>query len=420
MPIERPGDLEPIDVAVIGAGLGGTAAASLIARAGHSVALIDSHAVFPQEFRAEKLGGAHWALFERLGLAEAARPALTGIGSIDIHRPGARPLRRVADEYGFAYSDLVNALRAGLPPGARVQVGRVEALETGPDRQLVTLADGRRIAARLVVVATGLGDSVRRKAGIGRVMSRSGHSLSLGFFLDRRAAAYPFESLAWYGRGPSDRTAYLTLFPVGDAMRANLFVYREAGEDWTRAFRREPAPTLGALLPGIEPACGGLGIAGRVQVRPIDLTVSEGYRRDGVVLLGDAFCTTCPAPGVGVRRVLTDVERLAQVHLPGWLASPGMDAVKIGAFYDDPVKRASDAAAIRASVFSRAMAVEPGPLWTARRLRNGWVRRAASLFGTRIAEVLPDWPPTMMGPDKSFAGLSHEGALSGGTNDPRP
>ncbi|WP_342151926.1 NAD(P)/FAD-dependent oxidoreductase [Methylorubrum sp. SB2] len=416
MPIEQHGDLEPIDVAVIGAGLGGTAAATLIARAGHSVALIDSHAVFPQEFRAEKLGGAHWALFERLGLAEAARPALTPISSIDIHRPGARPVRRFADEYGFAYSDLVNALRAGLLPGAAVQIGRVEALETGPERQVVTLADGRRLAARLVVIATGLGDSVRRKAGIGRVVRRPGHSLSLGFFLDRRAAAYPFESLAWYGRGPCDRTAYLTLFPVGEGMRANLFVYRGANEDWTRAFRREPARTLAALLPGIEAACGGLGIDGRVQVRPIDLTISQEYRRDGVVLLGDAFCTTCPAPGVGVRRVLTDVERLVQGHLPGWLATPGMGADKIGAFYDDPVKRGSDAAAIRASLFSRAMAVEPGPVWAVRRLRNGWVRRAASLFGTRIADALPE-APTMMG---SFAGLSHEGVLSGGTTDPRP
>lgn len=415
MPIEA----EHVDVAVIGAGLGGTAAASLIARGGHSVALIDSHAVFPQEFRAEKLGGAHWALFEGLGLAEAARPALTGIGSIDIHRPGARPVRRAADEYGFAYSDLVNALRAALPREAALRVGRVDALETGPERQTLGLADGRRIAARLVVIATGLGDSVRRKAGIGRVMSRAGHSLSLGFFLDRRADAYPFESLAWYGRGPSDRTAYLTLFPVGEAMRANLFVYREANEDWTRAFRREPAKELAALLPGIEAACGGLGIDGRVQVRPIDLTLSDDYRRDGVVLLGDAFCTTCPAPGVGVRRVLTDVERLCRVHLPGWLATPGMETAKIAAFYDDPVKRASDAAAIRASGFSRAMAVEPGPLWAARRLRNGWVRRAASLFGTRITAALPDWSPTMMSSEKSFAGLSHRGALSGGTNDHR-
>lgn len=416
MAIEQPGDLESVDVAVIGAGLGGTAAAALIARAGHGVALIDSHAVFPQEFRAEKLGGAHWALFQRLGLAEAARPALTVIGSIDIHRPGARPVRRGADEYGFAYSDLVNALRAGLPPGAAVRVGRVEALETGPERQVVTLADGRRIVTRLVVIATGLGDSVRRKAGIDRVVTRAAHSLSLGFFLDRPAAAYPFESLAWYGRGPADRTAYLTLFPVGDAMRANLFVYREANADWTRAFRRDPAPTLAALLPGIEAACGGLGVAGRVQVRPIDLTVSEHHRRDGVVLLGDAFCTTCPAPGVGVRRVMTDVERLCRVHLPDWLATPGVTAEKIGAFYDDPVKRASDAAALRASQFSRAMAVEPGLLWAARRLRNGWVRRAAALFGTRIADALPDGSPTMIG---RFAGLSHEGALSGRTTDQR-
>ena len=65
---------------------------------------------------------------------------------------------------------------------------------------------------------------------------------------------------------------------------------------------------------------------------------------------------------------------------------------------------------------TRAMAVELGPLWAARRLRNGWVRRAAALFGTRIADALPDGSPTMIG---RFAGLSHEGALSGRTTDQR-
>ncbi|WP_232631232.1 FAD-dependent oxidoreductase [Methylobacterium sp. Leaf118] len=378
------GETLRVDVAVIGAGLGGTAVASVVARAGYGVALVDSHALHPPEFRAEKLGGDHWALFERLGLAPAARPALTPIQSIDIHRPGTRPVRRRAPEYGFVYSDLVNALRAGRPPGIAVRVGRVDALETGPARQVVTLADGARIEARLVVIATGLGDAVRRLAGIARTETHKAHSLSLGFFLDRPAATYPFESLAWYGRGPSDRTAYLTLFPVSGAMRANLFVYRAAGEAWTRAFRTDPAPTLAALLPGLERVCGGLGVAGRVQVRPIDLTLSEGHQCDGVVLIGDAFCTTCPAPGVGVRRVLTDAERLCRVHLPGWLATPGMGADKIAAFYDDPVKRACDADAIRASLFARAMAVEPGPVWAVRRLRNGLVRRAAALFGQGV------------------------------------
>ena len=61
-------------------------------------------------------------------------------------------------------------------------------------------------------------------------------------------------------------------------------------------------------------------------------------RQAGVVLVGDAFATSCPAAGTGTGKVFTDVERLCNVHIPRWLATPGMGADKIAAFYDDPVK----------------------------------------------------------------------------------
>ncbi len=44
----------------------------------------------------------------------------------------------------------------------------------------------------------------------------------------------------------------------------------------------------------------------------------------------------------GARKVLTDIERLCNMHIPRWLASSGMDEAKIAAFYEDPVKRACD------------------------------------------------------------------------------
>lgn len=55
-PTGAAGETPRVDVVVIGAGLGGTAAATVIARAGYRVALVESHAVHPPKFRAEKLG----------------------------------------------------------------------------------------------------------------------------------------------------------------------------------------------------------------------------------------------------------------------------------------------------------------------------------------------------------------------------
>src|SRR4029079_16480676 len=101
-------------------------------------------------------------------------------------------------------------------------------------------------------------------------------------------------------------------------------------------------------------------IAGPVEVRQINLTTTQGHRRDGVVFIGDAFWTTCPTPGVGIERVMTDVDRLHSVHIPRWLENQGMAADKICAFYDDPVKIASDENGMRVSYYAKEITTGTG------------------------------------------------------------
>lgn len=48
-------------------------------------------------------------------------------------------------------------------------VGKVAEILTSPDRQRVVLADGSVIDARLLVVATGHSEAVRRAVGVERV-----------------------------------------------------------------------------------------------------------------------------------------------------------------------------------------------------------------------------------------------------------
>ena len=126
-------------------------------------------------------------------------------------------------------------------------------------------------------------------------------------------------------------------------MRANLFAYRACDDPWLREMRRAPAATLNASMPRLRRITGEFAVAGDVKIRPADLYVTQGHRQAGVVLVGDAFETTCPVTGTGTDKVFTDVERLCNVHIPAWLASDGMDESKIAAFYDDPVKNACDA-----------------------------------------------------------------------------
>ena len=173
--------------------------------------------------------------------------------------------------------------------------------------------------------------------------------------------------MSYYPERATDRMAYLTLFPIGSAMRANLMVYREMTDPWLRELRQAPEATLHALMPNLQRLTGDFVVSSQIKIRPADLYVTEGHRQPGLVLVGDAFATSCPAAGTGSDKVFTDVERLCNVHIPNWLATEGMDEVKIAEFYDDPVKTACDAWSTAKAYDLRSLSIENGLQWRARR-----------------------------------------------------
>jgi len=364
-----------VDVAIIGAGMAGTTLATLLGNAGRKVALIDPHRVHHDEFRAEKIGMQQMELFKKLGLDKMLMPLVTPFTDIHVFRLGQFFACEKKWEYAFSYGALINGLRDALPPQVPLTVGKVTEVSTGPDRQRLVLADGSVINARLLVVATGYSEAVRRAIGVERIELSKAHSLSMGFDLAISPREFAYQSINCFGKRAKDRVAYITIFPIGNKMRANMFVYRTVAEQWTRDFRANPQKMLCELMPEISARCGNFEVASPVEVRQVNLTTTAGHRRDGVVFIGDAFWTTCPTPGVGIGRVMIDVDQLHSVHIPRWLETPGMAADKISTFYDDPVKVASDEGGMRASIYAKRITTETGLEWRARRLRNNTARR---------------------------------------------
>jgi 2-polyprenyl-6-methoxyphenol hydroxylase-like FAD-dependent oxidoreductase len=293
------------DIVIVGGGLAGSSAAAMLGRAGCGVTLVDPHAVYPPDFRAEKIDGGQARILARTGLADAVLRAATHDGACWVARRGRLIDKRPGDQYGIRYDTLVNTIRRAIPANVGFVCGKVAGIATGAERQTVTLSNGDTIAARLVVVANGLNRGLRERLGLHTRELSKCHSIMLGFDfvpknrVEQRGA---FPALTWYGERPADRTAYLTLFPIGATMRANLCVYRAVDDPWLRAFRAAPRDTLMALLPGLARITGRFEIHGDVQIRPADLTVTTGVRRDGIVLIGDAFATSCPAAGTGHRQ----------------------------------------------------------------------------------------------------------------------
>ena len=154
---------------------------------------------------------------------------------------------------------------------------------------------------------------------------------------------FPFPALTYFAESPADRMAYITLFPIGATMRANLFGYRDLHDPWLKQLRNAPRETLYAMWPGLRPLMGDFTVPEFVKIRPVDLYVTKAIASPAWCWSATRSRTSCPAAGTGARKVLVDVERLCNVHIPRWLETPGMGAEKIAAFYDDPVKQASDA-----------------------------------------------------------------------------
>ncbi len=360
------------DIAIVGGGLAGSTTAAMLGRAGISAILIDPHPVYPPDFRVEKLSGPEQiGRFRKTGIADATLQAARYDGENWIARFGYLLDKRPIQQYGIMYDTLVNAIRAQISGDIESIFSKVISVSAGPERQKVVLSNGEEISARLVVLANGLNVGLRHQLGIERRIVSACHSISLGFDLvPVGRATFDFPALTYFSERTSDRIPYLSLFPVGSRMRGNLFTYRQTDDSWLQQMRRAPAQTLKASLPRLCRITGDFEIAGDIKIRPADLYVSTGHRQPGLVLVGDAFETSCPVAGTGTDKVFTDVERLCNVHIPNWLATDGMDETKIAAFYDDPVKTACDAWSSAKAYSFRSVSIDNGLYWKAQR----WAR----------------------------------------------
>jgi 2-polyprenyl-6-methoxyphenol hydroxylase-like FAD-dependent oxidoreductase len=372
------------DIAIAGGGLAGSLAAAMLGRAGFSVVLIDPHSVYPPDFRCEKLDGAQSRVLRKTGIADAVLRAATFDGQTWVARFGRLLEKRPGDQHGIMYDTLVNAIRAQIPASVDFILDKVMDVAVSDDRQTVTLAKGEPISARLVVVANGLNIGLRHRLGMEKQELSKNHSIMLGFDLvPAGRPTFSFPGMTYYAEHPRDRTAYVTLFPIGDTMRANLSCYREMDDPWLREFRHAPRETLHGLMPNLQKIIGDFDVAGPVKIRPVDLYVTTGLDKPGVVLVGDAFATSCPGAGTGAGKALVDVERLCNAHVPRWLATPGMGADKIAAYYADPVKQAYDQFAITKAFWLKSMSIDTGITWGARR----WMRFIARFVLGKLREA---------------------------------
>ncbi|MGY3440165.1 MULTISPECIES: FAD-dependent monooxygenase [unclassified Bradyrhizobium] len=381
-------DIVETDVAIVGAGLAGSLARAVLARAGYRVVLIDKRSIPPDEFRVEKIAGRQVDIFRRLGFIDDVEEVASPYDRVLNIRGGRLVDIGVGRSYGVSYADLVNMARSLTPDASTFLLDQVTNVSCSADRQQLTLASGKRVVSRLVILATGMASALGYNLGMRRQVIAARHSVTFGFMIARPDhAPFGFDALTCYGKEAADGVDYLSLFPMSGGMRANLFMFRDPTDPIMRELRRDTRRTLLRLMPGLERYLGDFQIVGQVQNWVMDLSVTEGHLQPGVVLIGDAFQTNCPAAGTGVSRLLVDVERLCTEYVPRWLETDGMGTEKIAQFYADRDKLAADRHSLQSARFRQALTSSTDVRWAMQRKLH-FLRR---MITHRVDRIYPGW-----------------------------
>jgi 2-polyprenyl-6-methoxyphenol hydroxylase-like FAD-dependent oxidoreductase len=360
------------DVIVVGAGLTGALTAMLLARQGVHVVLLDRTTQYPPRFKAEKLEPDQIEMLRELGQMERLLPWTGHIQNIWEAQNGRVIRVREREQYGIFYQDMVNGIRAALPPEVKFRLGSVQEIGYSGESRSVTLDNGKEYRARLVVLATGTESPLHSRLGMTKRPIPQVPSDALGFTIESTGGSFPFDAATYYPDDCGEKLAYLSLFRIGKAMRANLFAFWSGNEMGTRNFLRTPQSELHRMLPKLADVTGKFEVVSRVEAWRTQLYRMEGHLQPGLVLLADAFQNVCPTTGLGVSKVLTDVEVFCSECAPHWLSTPGMGVDKIASFYQTPRKMRVDELSVMDAWRNRQLALNRSLAWHARRARRRW------------------------------------------------
>jgi len=358
------------DIIVVGAGLAGSTAAAVLGQQGWRVLLVDPRPSCPPVFKAEKIEPEQAASLRKFGLLSHIAPQAVRIREVRTYYNGRLFRTTAIEQYGLYYCDMVNAMRAHLPASVEFKLGRVVQIVNSPELQRVKLDRDEECTCRLVVLASGLSAEIQSSLRLRRTIIQKNQSVAIAFTIARRdGLPFLFDAVTYYPTSCADSLDYLTLFPIGQTMRANLFAFRNATDPWVRQFTSEPGQMLERCLPKLSRTIGEYRVASKVESSRIDLYRTEGDPPPGVVLIGDASQNVCPSTAMGLSKVFTDVDVLCSECIPLWFGSPGMDSDKVMSFCNHPRKRATDVKALQNALYRRHTSTLRSLRWRVHRLR---------------------------------------------------
>jgi hypothetical protein len=140
------------------------------------------------------------------------------------------------------------------------------------------------------------------------------------------------------------------------------------------------------MMPNRQRMTGDFEVLGPVKIRPADLYLTEGHRQAGIVVIGDAFATACPAAGMAVE--------------------------KIADFYDDPIKTACGASSTAKAYHLKSLTLDNSPYWRAQRWTRFLVRLTQGSLRTLRQRISARPGATQRAADRDDTARRSEGRLA--------
>lgn len=407
--------MERYDVIIVGGGIAGSGLATVLARAGRSVLVLERTEQFRDVVRGEWI--APWGVVEarRTGLydvlagvsqhhlpyhveyGEGIDPAEADAQKLDLRAflPG------VPGPLAIGHPNACQALfDAAAAAGARTVRGvtRFE-VRAGAAPSVAWEAGGQAFeaAARLVVGADGRNSQVRKQLGI-ELHEDEPHHLFAGLLVED-VPDWPEEVQSM---GTEGNVQYF-VFPQGGGRHRLYLSYgydqkgrfsgEGAAERFLQAFRLPSVPGSAAIAAGT--------IAGPCHSVPNQSTWVDSPVREGAVLIGDAAGFNDPIVGQGLSISLRDVRVVGELLL-------GSDDWRPALFAPYVEERAERMRRLRfAARLDSVIHAEFGPEAAARKLRFREARLKNPLLGLATAGVMigPELVPAEAFTDEAWAEL---------------